>query len=264
MTASNAVISKQHLLIARDLVKGFDGRSALAGVSLDLREGEVLSIIGPSGSGKTTLLRCLALLDSAESGTIEWPIVDVTWDPTLVRGGMLEKLGNRLHRSVGVVFQGLNLWDTRSVWDNLTLAPRLVLGLNDATLRSRADDLCARLDIVTLMDSWAWQLSGGQRQRVALARALMMQPKALLLDEVTSALDPLLTVQIMHFLRELRAEGMTMIVVSHHVEFAAAMSDRMMFLSGGQVGQIGTPDEVLGHPATDEVAKFVAALREVR
>jgi ABC-type polar amino acid transport system ATPase subunit len=245
----------------KDLARTYDGYAALDDISLAVKQGEVLSVVGPSGSGKSTLLRCMCLLDSPTRGQIDWPLLHVHWSaldtPSL--GASLALL----HRSVGIVFQGLNLWDDRSVWDNLTLAPRLVLNESLDDISRRAEAICERLRLARLKTSWAWQLSGGERQRVALARALMMNPSVLLLDEVTSALDPLLTVDVMDLLSELRERGMTMIIVSHHLEFAARISDRMIFLSNGRIIQAGHPRVLLDSPVHPLVSDFFSALRKV-
>jgi polar amino acid transport system ATP-binding protein len=204
-------------------------------------------------------------LSPPDVGTIDWPEIEVHWSRDA--GRIIEPSANelvRLHRYAGVVFQGLNLWDDRSVLENITLGPRLILREDPDAIEKRTRNLCERLEIGQLVTLWAWQLSGGERQRVALARALMMQPRALLLDEITSALDAILTVAVMEYLAELRQQGLTMLIISHHLDFAARVSDRMLYLEKGRVIQEGPPSELFDSPADNSVKQFLSMVRRAR
>ena len=268
--------SGEHVLIDVSAVsKQFGLGAGIRNVTFRLREGEVLGIVGPSGGGKTTLLRCIELLDLFESGRI-------TYDSRFViehesKAGMGSYLSHydsvdmtrrefsehdavRLRRQIGYVSQRLNLWENRKVIDNLVLAPCVVQREDRLSAVDRAIDLCRRFGISDKIDRWTGHLSGGERQRVALVRALMMKPKVLLLDEVTSALDPILTVDVMGAIKQLREEGMAMIVVTHHIHFATQVCDRVGYMSSGQLRQLGKPAELLNSPASDEILKFLQIL----
>ena len=254
------------------LSKRFGTSFVLTDVSLEIRRAEAIGIIGPSGGGKSTLLRCIDLLVTPTAGTITYH-----WaDDAVVRGvrGRLriDSAGNgearisaeRIRRDMGFVFQGLNLWSDRSVLHNLILAPMIVLGTSQENAVTRATELATQLGIVEKLTARIWEISGGQKQRVALARMLMMRPKLLLLDEVTSALDPLLVVDVMSLIRHLRDEGTTMVIVTHHLEFAASLCDRLVFLNEGRVVQIAPPLELLRRPAGEVVERFISMLHEAR
>lgn len=263
------------LLQASKLRKRFGKLEVLKGISFDLKEREILGVIGPSGSGKTTLLRCLDLLDDIDEGQIKFQGKDGL---RVIARGSAGTEGNsegkshqkdesaicKFRQKVGLVFQGFNLWDDRDVLGNLTLAPRIVLRINSDEARERAIALCRRFGLHDKIGAQVWQLSGGQRQRVAIIRALMMGPRMLLLDEITSALDPVLTVEVMETVRMLRHEGLAMVVVTHHIEFASSLCDRVMFLSHGQIVQIDSPQNLRKSPATEEVKTFLEILRGAR
>jgi ABC-type polar amino acid transport system ATPase subunit len=255
--------------------KSFGATPVLAGVSFELQPSEILGVIGPSGGGKSTLLRCINLLEHPDAGRLEfvgaWAIeFDVESAPTATRWGgsatemLTEEIENELRRTAGMVFQGFNLWEERTVLENLILAPQVVLGRKRAEVVAEAEDLCRLYGLESKLDLDAWRLSGGQRQRVAIMRALMMKPKILLLDEITSALDPVLTVEVMQVIRELRAAGLAMIIVTHHLEFASSLCDRLLFLDQGRIIQIDPPDIMRHSPATPEVKRFLQILTAAR
>lgn len=262
------------VLAVSNLNKFYGSLHVLKGLSFDLRHKEILGVIGPSGSGKSTLLRCLNLLEWPDAGTIHYLgrlrlEIDGDTEPAPIadndEGDCLDSRDLCLFRSrIGLVFQGFNLWEDRTVTDNLTLAPRIVLREPRATAERRAIALCEQFGLEAKLGAHIQSLSGGQRQRVAIIRALMMQPEIVLLDEVTSALDPVLTVEVMQAIRQLRDRGLTMIVVTHHLEFASTLCDRLMFLSDGIAVQIDSPENLRNNPATGEVAHFVQVLERAR
>ena len=198
-------------LVLEDVHKSFAKLQVLSGIDLVLAEHEVVCLIGASGSGKSTLLRCVNLLEPIDSGRIVVHGEDVTAAGVNV---------NELRRGIGIVFQSFNLFPHMSVLENITLAPRKALGLPKADARARADDLLARFGLADKRDEYPDRLSGGQQQRVAIVRALAMQPGLMLLDEVTSALDPELVAEVLSVIRELAAEGMTMLIATHEMGFA--------------------------------------------
>ena len=230
-----------------------------------------MGIIGPSGSGKTTLLRCLDLLETIEEGTITYrgplgiqltPISELKMiKESTATDRVIQPLPSEIRRKIGFVFQAFNLWEDHSVLQNLTLAPRVVQGMAPIEADERAESLLARFGLKDKLLSKVWQLSGGQRQRVAIVRALMMQPSILLCDEVTSALDPLLAYEVLEMISALRDEGLTMIVVTHHIEFAASLCDQIAYLNDGRFIQIDTPERLLKEPATPEIKDFLNILR---
>jgi len=261
-------------IAVQELAKNFGESQALAGISFSLSANEVLGVIGPSGSGKSTLLRCIDLLELADSGIIDfWSEARLSFnngEATLAADGInyvglrvIDSHLSQIRSRVGYVAQGLNLWNERSVLDNLTLGPRIVLGINGDDLRIRAVELCRSFNLYDKLNAPAWQLSGGQRQRVALLRALMMRPRLLLLDEVTSALDPVLTFDIMTLVQNLRSE-IAMILVTHHIDFASRVCDRLLFMTEGNVVQLDTPEVLESAPATPEVERFLGILRAAR
>ena len=252
--------------------KSFGYNTVIRGVTFDLYPKEILGIIGPSGGGKTTLLKCLDLLETLDSGTIEffgqWKVASVDGNQSICETGreeLVEELNeehvHRIRQRIGLVFQSLNLWEERSVLGNLVLAPVVVRGTTRAAAEERAFELCERFGLEDKLKQTVWQLSGGQRQRVAIIRALMMEPEVLFLDEVTSALDPVLTFDVLETIRELQQRGLTMILVTHHLEFASSICDRLMFLAGGKTLQLDSPENLRRKPATDEIKRYLEVLR---
>ncbi|MEY2536425.1 MAG: glutamine transport system ATP-binding protein [Verrucomicrobiota bacterium] len=267
--------SGSEILRVHDIWKRFCENEVLKGISFALREREILGVIGPSGSGKSTLLRCLDLLEVIDKGQIEYHgSHDLTFTPDGLNRSDSEsyaKLQARtrdavtaLRKDVGFVFQGFNLWEEKSVLANMVLAPMVVLQETLELAEQRARELCGQFGLEKKLNAKVWQLSGGQKQRVAIIRALMMRPKIILLDEITSALDPVLTVDVMQAIRQLQAEGLAMIIVTHHIEFASSLCDRIMFISHGEAIQVDTPENLRASPVTKEVKKFLELLRAAR
>jgi ABC-type polar amino acid transport system ATPase subunit len=263
------------ILRVEGIWKRFGQTEVLRGVSFALRQGEILGIIGPSGGGKTTLLKCLDLLEPLDKGQIQYHgphNLTVTENGTSrlradgdsVEGVLSEDATNALRQDIGFVFQGFNLWEERTVLGNLSLAPLVVLKLAREVVEQKARDLCRQFALEDKTEAKVSQLSGGQRQRVAIIRALMMEPKIMLLDEITSALDPVLTVEVMQAIRQLRDKGLTMVIVTHHIEFASSLCDRIMFLSHGEAVQIDTPENLRTAPASAEVKRFLEILHDAR
>ena len=244
------------LLEVKGIKKRFGKSEILKGIDFDLEKGEVLSIIGSSGSGKTTLLRCINFLEFAEECTITVngeTIYDGKVDKRIKEKDLRTK---RLH--FGLVFQDFNLFPQYSVLKNLTLAPSLLDMGTKEELEQRARQLIDRVGLKDKIDFYPCQLSGGQKQRVAIARALMMNPDILCFDEPTSALDPELTGEVLKVIKSLKDEGSTMIVVTHEMEFAKNVSDKIIFMADGVVEECGTPQQVFEHPQSEKTRAFLA------
>ena len=233
--------------------KSFGKLEVLRGVDLMLAEHEVVCLIGASGSGKSTLLRCVNMLEPVDSGRIRVHGEDVT-----ARGVDL----NRVRRGIGIVFQAFNLFPHMSVLRNITLGPRKALGLSKEAAETRADELLGRFGLLDKRDEYPDRLSGGQQQRVAIVRALAMQPGLLLLDEVTSALDPELVAEVLSAIRELAAEGMTMLIATHEMGFARDVAHRVCFLDAGVILEEGTPEEIFGAPREPRTQQFLQRIVE--
>jgi polar amino acid transport system ATP-binding protein len=228
--------------------KSFGKLDVLRGIDLTLAEHEVVCLIGASGSGKSTLLRCVNLLEPIEAGTIVVAGEDVT-----ARGIDV----NRVRREIGIVFQSFNLFPHMSVLENVTLAPRKARGLSKRDASLEAETLLARFGLADKRDEYPDRLSGGQQQRVAIVRALAMQPKLLLLDEITSALDPELVAEVLDVIRELAAGGMTMLIATHEMGFARDVAHRVCFLDAGQILEHGSPEEIFGAPREERTRQFL-------
>jgi len=240
-------------LVVEELRKSFGGLEVLRGVDLSLAEHEVVCLIGASGSGKSTLLRCVNLLEPVDSGRIVLHGEEVT-----VRGVDV----NRVRRGIGIVFQAFNLFPHMSVLRNITLGPTKALGLSRAEAEARADELLARFGLRDKRDEYPDRLSGGQQQRVAIVRALAMRPRLLLLDEVTSALDPELVAEVLAAIRELAAEGMTMLIATHEMGFARDVAHRVCFLDAGVILEQGPPEEIFGAPREPRTQQFLQRIVE--
>jgi polar amino acid transport system ATP-binding protein len=222
----------------------------LAGVSLEVEPGELVAIIGRSGSGKSTFLRCLNGLETIDDGTITIAGHEITRE----RAGL-----RALRQDVGMVFQSYNLFPHLTIEKNITLAPRLVHKASREKARELAKDALARVDLADKIDSYPDQLSGGQQQRVAIARSLAMAPKVMLFDEVTSALDPELTGEVLKVMEELSAQGMTMVIVTHEMGFAQRAASTVHFMCNGRVWESGPPNTLLNSPQTVELQQFLNA-----
>lgn len=262
----------------KGLTKNFGELGVLRGISLDLQKGEVLSIIGSSGSGKTTLLRCINFLETPSSGRITLDGEVMYSDEETKR--IPEKELRRRRMNFGLVFQSFNLFPQYNVLDNVKLAPTLFLkekikelkktGTKKAEIDefyreelakidSDAKRLIEKVGLTEKINAYPCELSGGQCQRVAIARALVLSPKILCFDEPTSALDPMLTGEVLKVIKSLRDEGRTMIIVTHEMDFAKNVSDKIAFMSEGVVAEYGTPDEVFNNSSSEELRRFLAA-----
>jgi polar amino acid transport system ATP-binding protein len=233
--------------------KSFGRVEVLHGVDLTVEEHQVVCLIGASGSGKSTLLRCVNLLEPIDSGRI------------LVAGEEISAPGvdaNRVRRGIGIVFQAYNLFPHMTVLRNVTLAPREVLGLSRAQAEEEALGLLGRFGLDARRDDYPDQLSGGQQQRVAIVRALAMRPQLMLLDEVTSALDPELVGEVLNVIRELAAGGMTMLIATHEMSFAREIANRVCFLDEGVILEQGPPDQIFSEPHEPRTRQFLQRIVE--
>ena len=243
------------ILEVNNIVKSFDNTPVLRGISFSLQKGEVLSIIGSSGSGKTTLLRCLNFLESPQEGSI---VVNdkLIFDASNQRYSEEEIRQNRLH--FGLVFQQFNLFPQYNVLENVTLAPTLLKKGTPTEIEENAKKIIARVGLSDRISHYPCQLSGGQQQRVAIARVLALNPDVLCFDEPTSALDPELTGEVLRVIKGLKYNDTTMIVVTHEMEFAKNVSDKIIFMADGVIEEFGTPEEVLNNPKSDKLKHFLS------
>jgi polar amino acid transport system ATP-binding protein len=242
-----AVATSQALRI-EGLHKSFGDLEVLRGIDLSVAEHEVVCLIGASGSGKSTLLRCVNLLEEINAGRIWIEGVEITGRGVDV---------NKVRRRIGIVFQAFNLFPHMTVMRNVTLAPRQVLGLSQAEAETRGLELLTRFGLPDKRDEYPDRLSGGQQQRAAIVRALAMKPDLLLLDEITSALDPELVAEVLDVIRELAAEGMTMVIATHEMGFARDVADRICFLDEGRILEQGPPAEILSEPREARTQRFL-------
>ena len=257
-------------LEVKNLTKSFDGTPVLKGVDFGLERGQVLSLIGSSGSGKTTLLRCINALETADGGTIS---VDGNkiFDAALLQNKRKNKLKNKLN--FGFVFQSFNLFPQYTALENVTLAP--ILHIKDeckknrksksereqmiAAAKENAKTLLAKVGLADKMDHYPCQLSGGQQQRVSIARALALNPDVLCFDEPTSALDPEITGEVLKIIKELAAEDMTMIIVTHEMNFARDVSDKIIFMDNGVIAEEGAPEKIFGMSDNERLHSFLSS-----
>ena len=258
------------ILEVRNLHKSFGSNDVLKGINFDLEEGKVLSIIGSSGSGKTTLLRCITSLETAEEGKITVN-GNVVFDSENIHKLSKEEIRrNRL--SVGLVFQSFNLFPQYSVIENVTLAVKLQAKNREDYKKNRkqileeieknAMEILAKVGLAEKRDAYPCELSGGQQQRVSIARALAMKPHILFFDEPTSALDPELTGEILKVIKDLAADDMTMVIVTHEMSFARDVSDHIIFMDGGIICEEGTPDEVINNPKQERTKAFLSRFQQ--
>ena len=238
----NSKISVTHLK------KNFGKLEVLKGISLEVKEGEVVCLIGPSGAGKSTFLRCLNRLEKITAGEV---IVDghPISDPNVNI--------NKVRENIGMVFQHFNLFPHLTVLDNITLAPTELKIMDKKAAEEKARDLLSRVGLADKADAYPAQLSGGQKQRVAIARSLAMNPDIMLFDEPTSALDPEMVGEVLEVMKQLAAEGMTMVVVTHEMGFAREVADRVIFMDGGYIVEEGTPEEIFSHPKEERTISFL-------
>jgi polar amino acid transport system ATP-binding protein len=237
-----------------DVHKRFGRLEVLRGISLSVEQGDVVCVIGPSGSGKSTLLRCINLLEPPNEGRIVLEGHDIT------RASKTEL--DFVRRRIGIVFQQFNLFPHKTALENVTLAQRTVLDRSTPEASAKGRALLERVGLGDKMNEYPERLSGGQQQRVAIARALAMDPHVMLFDEVTSALDPELIKEVLDVLRELAAEGMTMVVVTHEMGFAGEVADSVVFIDEGVVAESGTPEEVFENPKEERTRRFLGAVLE--
>ncbi len=240
-------------LVVEGLHKSFGDLEVLKGIDLEVAEHEVVCLIGSSGSGKSTLLRCINLLEPIDAGRI------------VVEGDKITAKGvdvNRIRRRIGIVFQAYNLFPHMSVLDNVRLAPRKVLGLSRADATARATELLDRIGLADKRHEYPDRLSGGQQQRVAIVRALAMQPNLLLLDEITSALDPELVAEVLNLIRELAGNGMTMLIATHEMSFAREIANRVCFLDAGRILETAPPAEMFSAPREERTKQFLQRVIE--
>ncbi|MEU5907407.1 amino acid ABC transporter ATP-binding protein [Micromonospora sp. NPDC047527] len=241
------------LLRCRGLRKEFAGHVVLDRLDLTVAEHRVVALIGASGSGKSTLLRCVNLLEELDDGTIELDGEDIS-DPRVDP--------DRVRRRIGMVFQAYNLFPHLSVLENITLAPRRVHRRERAEAEAQARDLLDRVGLGDKADAYPDRLSGGQQQRVAIVRALANSPRLMLLDEVTSALDPELVGEVLSMIRDLKADGMTMVLATHEMGFAREVADEVCFLDAGRVVESGPPEQVFGEPTQPRTRQFLHRIIE--
>jgi polar amino acid transport system ATP-binding protein len=247
------------VLRVSNLQKRFRKATALGGVYLDVNPGEVVALIGRSGCGKSTLLRCVSWLDEPDEGFVE--LEGKPFARSVSVGGVIHRQSARqvaaMRARLGLVFQQLHLWPHMTALDNVVRGQMVVLGRKRAEAEARASILLVRLGLGHRLGSYPSQLSGGERQRVAIARALAMDPALMLFDEPTSALDPELVGEVLAVLRDLAATGMTMLVVTHEIRFAARVADRVAFMDQGLIVEEGPVDQVLNHPKEPRLASFL-------
>ena len=243
-------VNKENVKIhVSHLKKNFGSLEVLKDVSTDICEGEVVVILGPSGSGKSTFLRCLNRLENITAGEVVVDGYDITDKHTDM---------NKVRENVGMVFQHFNLFNNLNVMGNMTLAPTELKKATKQQAREKAMKLLDRVGLLDKAEAYPVQLSGGQKQRVAIARALAMDPDILLFDEPTSALDPEMVGEVLQVMKQLAADGMTMVVVTHEIGFAREVASRVIFMEGGYIVEEGTPDEVINHPKQPRTIDFLS------
>ena len=239
---------EEPILQIKNLRKAYDGQVVLDGIDLDVRQGEVIVIVGPSGCGKSTLLRCINALEEIQGGSI-------TLHGSEIRKG--SRTAADLRQKVGMVFQSYELFPHLTVLDNILLAPTKVQKRDKAEVKKEALALLKRVGLESKADSYPRQLSGGQKQRVAIVRALCMHPEILLFDEVTAALDPEMVREVLDVMLDLARQGKTMLIVTHEMQFAKAVADRVIFVDGGHIVEQAAPAEFFTHPKTERAKKFL-------
>ena len=252
------------MIEVRDLEKSFGALRVLDGCSFTVERGQVLVVIGPSGSGKSTMLRCVNFLEEYDGGEVRIDGESVGYD--FGTGGARKRQSERriaeLRAEVGIVFQSFNLFPHRNVIDNIIMAPVNVKGIAKSEASEVARELLRKVGLEDKMLEYPSRLSGGRQQRVAIARALAMQPKVMLFDEVTSALDPELVGEVLQVMRQLAEEGMTMMIVTHEMHFARDVGDQLLFIDEGRIVEEGLPAEILANPRSERLKAFISRFRE--
>ena len=249
------------LIQVRNLKKYYNKGTlhALDDVSVDINRGDVMVVIGPSGSGKSTLLRSLNLMEDPTDGQIIFHDIDITKRKFINKAGRKEKVNINLHRQkMGMVFQHFNLFPHKTILENMILAPVKVLHMPKEEARTKALNLLTRVGLEDRAEAYPIQLSGGQKQRVAIVRALMMEPEVMLFDEPTSALDPEMVGEVLEVMKELAADGMTMVVVTHEMGFAREVASRVLFMDGGKIIEEGTPSQIFDAPKHPRLQEFLS------
>ena len=250
-------MSSTSLLEMKHVKKTFGSLEVLKDISIEVNEGEVVAIIGPSGSGKSTFLRCATLLENMDEGTLSYCGESATLNESGAAQYVDKKKLHSIRNDFGLVFQNFNLFPHFSVLKNVIDAPINVQKRDKAEVTAEARELLKKVGLENKEDSYPGQLSGGQRQRVAIARALAMNPKMLFFDEPTSALDPEITAGILKLLRELANEKMTMVIVTHEIDFARNVADRVIFMDGGVIVEEGKPQDVIDNPKSERTKAFL-------
>ena len=236
------------MLKIHQLSKFFNGKQILKSIDLEIKEGEIVTIIGPSGSGKSTLLRCMNLLEVPEEGQVIFEGTDLLNPKTNL---------NEIREHIGMVFQNFNLFPNKTVGENITLAVKLLKKLDEKSARQIALDLLTRVGLADKIDMYPAKLSGGQKQRVAIARSLALNPKLMLFDEPTSALDPEMVKEVLEVMKELGESGMTMVIVTHEMNFARNVATRAIFIDQGQVLEDTTPEALFTQPTHTRTKEFL-------
>ena len=237
------------VLLAKDVVKNYGELEVLKGINLDIHQGEVVVIIGASGCGKSTFLRCLNGLEDIQAG-------DIVLDNE-IKFSDTKKNMTKIRQKIGMVFQSYELFPHLTILDNILLAPLKVQKRNKTEVKEQALKLLERVNLLDKQNSYPRQLSGGQKQRVAIVRALCMNPEIMLFDEVTAALDPEMVREVLDVMLELAREGMTMVIVTHEMQFARAVADRVIFMDNGNIAEQGVAEEFFSNPKTERAQKFL-------
>lgn len=244
-------MNKDIIIEVKNLHKRFGANEVLRGINTTVSRGEVIAIIGPSGCGKSTFLRSLNLLEQPTDGQVLLDGIDITSKEVNI---------NEMRQRVCMVFQQFNLFPNMTIKRNIMLAPVELGKMTNAEASAKADELLERIGLADKADSYPDSLSGGQKQRVAIARALAMSPEVLLFDEPTSALDPEMVGEVLNLMKDVAAEGMTMMVVTHEMAFAREVANRVLFFSEGNITEEGKPEDVFGHPKSERLQQFLASV----